>query len=342
MQKRAFLWGAIALLALAALACSLTRQTTPAPQVTQPPGGEQVQPTPTPEAVEEAPPLEIVPDALQNVNSYRLRFVMRQQVEGKPEETVTMEQESTREPAARRIVIKSEGGENPGTVELVQIGDTSWMCFGEEGCIQTQQEEVAQFEELPFQPEDFSSSEYRYVGRDTVNGVRSRHYELTIDPVTIAAMAQGDITSVQADVWVSDEAGLPQYVTRFTIAWEGTQDGKKITGGWTYEIYDVNKPIKIEPPEGATGVPDDVPIYAGATGLTTMAGMTSYSCSGTVAEVAEFYRNEMPGMGWTAGEESAFGNMVTQEWTKEGRKASIMISSSEEGKVNVIITVEQP
>ncbi len=341
MRKNSVIWGVIGLLVLAALACSLTGKTTPAPQATQPPAGGQVQPSPTAETVEEAPPPEISSGALKNLNSYRSRLVWFQQVEGEPKETLTMEQEETRDPAARRTVITSEGGETPGTMELVQIGDTSWLC-SEEGCIQTSASEETEFGDVLFDPEDFKTSDYKYVGRDTVNGVRSRHYELTLDPADLAVLAQGEITSVQADVWISDEAGLPQYVTRFTISWEGTTDGKKVTGGWTYEVYDVNKPITIEPPEGATGVPEDVPLYEGATDLTIMGEMIMYSCADGVAAVAEFYRNEMPGQGWTAGEESTLGDMITQEWTKGNRKANITILPKDEGETTVMIALEQP
>lgn len=350
MKQRQFILGAIALLVLAGIACSLGGRTaTPPPEATSAPpsGGQPTAPSGSPteeSATEEAPPLEIAPNALENLNSYRSRLVWRQTVEGGATEVLTMEQEETREPAARRIVITSEGGESPGTVEFVQIGDTSWMCSPDSGCIQTQQsaEEASEFGGgIFFQPEDFASSDYEYVGRDTVNGVRSRHYTLKLTPEMLAAMVQGDVTAVKADIWVADEAGMPNYVTRMTVSWEGTQeDGKKIQGDWTYEIYDVNKPITIEPPEGAAGVPEDIPLYPGATDQTIMGNLIMFSSADPVEDVAEFYRNEMPGQGWTEGQESTLGNIVSQEWTKGDRKASLMISPKDEGGCTVMISIE--
>ncbi|MGB9870654.1 MAG: hypothetical protein ACPLYD_03230 [Anaerolineae bacterium] len=351
MQKR-LVWGAIALLVLAAMACSLGGKTaTPPPGATgAPPSGSQATvPPPSPTegpATEEAPPLKIAPNALENLNSYRSRLVWRQTVEGSATETLTMEQEETREPAARRIVITVEGGDNPGTMELVQIGDTSWMCSPDSGCIQTQTsgEELTGFGEgMIFKPEDFASSDYQYVGRDTVNGVRSRHYTLNITPEMLMGMVQGTVTATKAEVWVADEAGMPEYVTRFTLSWEGTQeDGKKIQGDWAYEVYDVNKPVTIQPPEGATGVPEDIPFYPGATDQTIMGALIMFSSADPVANVAEFYRQEMPRQGWTAGEEGTLGNIITQEWTKGDRKASLMISPKDEGGCSVMISIEQP
>lgn len=351
MQKR-FVWGAIALLVLAAMACSLGGKTaTPPPGATSAPsaGGQPTAPPPSPTeepATEEAPPLEIAPNALENLNSYRSRLVWRQTVEGGATETLTMEQEETREPAARRIVITAEGGDNPGTVELVQIGDTSWMCSPDGGCIQTQQtgEELTGFGEgMVLKPEDFASSDYQYVGRDTVNGVRSRHYTLNISPEMLTGMVQGTVTATKAEVWIADEAGMPEYVTRLTLSWEGTQeDGKKVQGDCTYEVYDVNKPITIQPPEGATGVPEDIPIYPGATDQVIMGALITFSSADPVENVAEFYRQEMPRQGWTAGEEGILGNIVTQEWIKGDRKASLMISPKDEGGCSVMISIEQP
>lgn len=342
MQKR-LVWVSIALLVLATMACSLGGKT-----ATPPPGGQPTAPptSPTEEpATEEAPPLEIAPNALENLNSYRSRFVWRQTVEGGATETLTMEQEETREPAARRIVITSEGGANPGTVEFVQIGDMSWMCSPDGGCIQTQQsgeEGIPTFGEgMIWKPADFASSDYRYVGRDTVNGIRSRRYTMNLTPEMLAGLARGTVTATKADVWIADEPGMPAYPTRFTVSWEGTQeDGKKIQGDWSYDVYDVNKPITIQPPEGATGVPEDIPVYPGATDQTIMGALITFSSGDPVADVAEFYRNEMPRQGWTAGEESTLGNMVTQEWTKGNRKASLMIVPKDEGGCSVMITVE--
>lgn len=338
MQKR-YIWGAVALLVLAAMACSLGGKTTPAPPATQPSTEEQVQPTPTTEAAEEVPPPEISSEALKNLESYRLRIIRSSQVEGEPEQTITVEQEATRNPPAQRTVI-TQGEESR---ELVQIEDKFWVCAAGVCTQITQEGAGAEFGNVLLKPEAFPVQDYKYVGRDTVNGIRSRHYVVTIDPVTMAALTQGgEIATVQADVWISDEAGTPQYVTRFTISWEGTKDGKKFTEKWTYEVYDVNQPITIEPPEGATEMPEDIPIYEGAADLAIMGKVITYSCADTAAAVAEFYRNEMPARGWTAGGESTMGDAITQEWTKGERKANINIISQGGGNTSVMIMLEQP
>ncbi|MDW8068364.1 MAG: hypothetical protein RML46_05585 [Anaerolineae bacterium] len=345
MKKLTF-WGVVALMVLATLACSLGGKATPQPpEATPSPSTGEPTATPVPPSAptEEAPPPEISSDVLQHFRSYRARFVLRHTVEGGAAETTTIEQEETREPAARRMVITVEGGETPGTIEFVQIGDMAWMCTGGE-CVQTQisEENLGEFGGLMLQPEEVTaSSEYRYVGQDTVNGIRSRHYSLDVPQTIFQKIAEATVTAAKADLWVADEPGTPSYVTRLRVEWKGQrEDGTKVSGDWTYEIYDVNEPFTIQPPEGAPTMPEDIPIYPQVTEKSMAGNLIMFSTSDSAKDVAEFYRNEMPGLGWTAGEEGSLGDIITQEWTKNNRKVSLMITPREEGGCTVMITVE--
>lgn len=335
------LWAPLVLLVLASLACSLGggagggEEATPAPGeeggVVETPatGGEGA-------TTEAEPGLEVDADALSGLSSYRARWEMRWTPEGGSPEIWTIEQEETREPDAKRIVMTTftaDAGEQ--VMEMVEIGDTSWLCSGGE-CIQTQQTEeeaAAAFGEgMSFKPEDFTAgADYRYVGHDTVNGMSTRHYVLTVTPASAAILAQGEVSDVQADVWVADEAGLPAFVARFAISWHETRDDQSGVSEWSYEIYDVNAPITIEPPEGAAGMPEDIPAYPGATGLTIMGEMISFTSTDSVATVAEFYRTQLPGMGWALDSDDTLGDMVNQSWSKDGRTLNLMISTQDSG-----------
>ncbi len=346
-QKYLALGSTLVLLLLAVAACSPRGKAPASPGATGPAPSptEAVAPTapPTPPP-EESPPPEVAPDALEHFNSYRLRVSYQQTVEGEASEVITMEQEETRDPRAMRILLTSEGGE---TIELVQIGDTAWMCSTEGDCIQTQQsaeEAATEFgASVLLDPTDIANSEdYQYVGRETVNGIRSRHYVITVSPATLTGVTQGTVTRAKADVWVADEPGQPSYVARLVLHWEGARegDGKPISGTWTYEIYDVNKPITIQPPSGAPTIPQDIPLCSGATRQTAMGNTLLFACPDSLETVAEFYRTEMPRQGWTAGEESNLGNMVTQEWSKGNRKATLMLVPGDTGGCNVMVTTE--
>jgi hypothetical protein len=343
-MKKRYVWIIGALLLLVSLACSLggigggateppaegtTEEATEAPEVT--------------EAATEAPTSEepeITSNALANLDSYRLRITWQWTPEGGEAEVFVVDQEETRDPPAKRYVI-SQGEE---AMEWVQIGDTAWACFGGT-CIQTQEDPeklASEFGQgLDVDPAMYFEEEKEYVGKETINGINTRHYVLHLSPMTARAFSEGEITELKSEAWVADEPGLPTFLVRFVIEWKGVQNGQPGEGKYIYEVYDVNQPITIEPPEGApTGLPEDVPAYPNAQDMAIMAGMITFSTPDEVPTVAEFYKNQMPAEGWTLTEESDLGGMITQTWIKDGRTLNLMISAGDEG-TGVMILLEE-
>jgi len=344
------MWVVVVLTMLASLACSLggalgtaTEEATPLPLVgeeatTQPPAaGEEGTNT------EEPPAPEIAPGGASGLNSYRSRMVWSLTPEEGSPETVVIEHEQTREPPAQRSSIVAE----EETIEWVQIGDTAWFCSAGT-CVQTQQsqeEMVPGFEEeLILQPDDIADlvegTDYRYVGQETINGIRTRHYILFLSPAEIAAMEGGEVSDVEGEVWIADEAGLPTIVIRFTTSWKETQEGQVGNGEFSLDVFDVNVPFTIEPPAGAeASLPEDVPLYPNATNITAMADIVSFSAPDDVETVAEFYRSELAALGWEKESDDGMAGIITQVWRKEGRALNLMISPQESGS-SVLITLE--
>lgn len=336
------IWIPLVMLVLAALACSLPGGGNATPvqpaEATQAPLSEATA-VPTTESAGEAPALEVGEDALAGLDSYRARITSQWTPTSGTPKVTTLVEEYTRDPAAHRIMM--EGTE--GTVEIVQIGDTGWFCTDGQ-CVQSAQEEediLADMGAATFDPVDFTkSADYTYKGEETVNGIRARHYTLNLSAAEIAAMAQGSVTDVQADVWVAAQSGLPEFVVRYRMGWKETRDGVEGTTEFLFEVYDVNEPITIEPPEGAASLPEDVPAYPGASELMVMEGFVSFSTSDDVATVAEFYGTGLAAQGWTKSEDAALEGMVNQTWTKDGRTLNLMISAGDEGKTSVLIALE--
>jgi len=335
------IWIPLVMLVLAALACSLPGggNATPVQQeATQAPSQRETTAVPT-EASGEAPAPEVAPNALSNLDSYRARITSQWMPTGGTPQGMTMVEEYTRDPAAHRIVI--EGTE--GTVEIVQIGDTGWFCTDGQ-CVQSAQEEediLAEMGAATFDPADFTSdADYTYKGEETVNGIRSRHYTLNLSAAEIAAIAQGSVTDVQADVWIAAQSGLPEFVVRYQMSWKETRDSVEGTTEFSFEVYDINKPITIEPPEGAASLPEDVPAYPGASELMVMEGFVSFSTTDDVATVADFYSTGLSAQGWTNAEDTSLEGMVNQTWKKGERTLTLMISAGEGGKTSVLITLE--
>lgn len=338
------IWIPVTVLVLAALACSLpggggnatpTRET----EVTQAPSVEQPTAAPTPESGGEVPAPQVAEDALAGLDSYRARMISQWTPAGGTPEGTTLLEEYTRDPAAHRVVI--EGPE--GTVEIVQIGDTGWFCTNGE-CMQSAQDEediLSDMGATTFDPADFTSgTDYTYKGEETVNGIRARCYALDLSAAEIAAMAQGSVTDVQANACIAAQSGLPEFVVRYQMGWKETRDDTEGTTEFSFEVYDVNRPFTIEPPEGAAGLPEDVPAYPGASELMMMEGFISFSTTDDVATVADFYGTGLPTQGWTKEEDTTLEGMVSQTWTKDDRTLNLMISAGEGGKISVLIILE--
>ena len=332
------LWIAVRLVALASLACSLgglgggTTEESAPPQATS---GEA--PTQPPEGGEsgEVPPPEVASDALEGLDSYRGRIVWQWTSEEGTPEYMEMEIEETRDPPAKRYVINAEGE----SMEWIQIGDTTWIC-SDGSCIQSQQNEemTAAFGQGPMifglenASEFLEGTEYEYLGQETVNGVRTRHYILTPSPMMLMPLTAGEVDDIHSEVWIANESGLPAYMARFTFSWKGTHEGEAGSGEYTFDIYDVNVDITIEPPEEAgSGLPEDIPLYPNATNVVTMEAMATFTSPDDPATVADFYRTELATLGWNPETDESMGGIIMQTWTKEGRQLTLTISPMEEG-----------
>ena len=285
--------------------------------------------------------LEVESDALAQLESYRVRTTTRWDGSDGGAEDYTIEQEHTRQPPAHRVTI--EGGER--NVEMVEIGDTTWMC-GDGSCVQTEGGEAflqSSLEGLTLDESELVADENAtLVGGEEVNGIQTEHYSLDPNAADAVLLSRGQVTDAEAGVWIADAADLPRFVVRYRVSWKETRDGVDGSAEYLYDVYDVNVPtIRIEPPEGASaGPPEDIPDYEGATDVTRMEGFITLTTSDDVQLVAEFYRTELPIQGWTSERDDVQGEAVSQEWSKDGRTLSLIISGGD-GETSVVITEQQ-
>lgn len=86
----------------------------------------------------------------------------------------------------------------------------------------------------------------QYVGTETVNGIRCRHYSSAYRGWS--QYWEGEITDSTGDVWIA-EAGYP---VRYRFAANGIdEDGDRGSMLWTMELTDVDEPLTIEAPQPA-------------------------------------------------------------------------------------------
>lgn len=306
------------------------------------------------DAEEEDAALELDADALEGLTSYRSRMVMRTEYEDGTVEEMVLEEAATRDPQAQYV---SMGGifpeeEDVGTIEMIQIGSTQWINFGG-GWMQSEVEEddaTGFGEESLISFEDFfadtDEDDYDFVGKETVNGVETRHYELKLGPMDLLGLtAASDLDDVSGDVWIADEGDLPAFPVRFVIEASGElEEGRRGTFLFEQEVSDINEPFTIEPPEGAEagGLPEDVPLYPDAVDLTAMPGMVLFTVADDVATVGEFYTTELEAAGWTRSETLDTEDMIMDTWEKEGTTLNLTVTeNTEEGGSDIMILIEE-
>lgn len=333
-HKRSLLFIIVTLLALTTLACSLGGNGQSEPTTTSP-----SEATPTASPSEEGEELNIDTNALEQLQSYRIRYVWEHRSGDNVVETNTVEGEETRNPRAVHYRISDNSG---SATEIVQIENNTWMCTP--SCIQIQQsaeEEMESLLDIFIDPADLLiESEYQYAGKESVNGIPCRHYHSSTPASILQVYSHGELLEAQADAWIADSPDLPNFVTRYSGTWKvRDEEGVEHTYSYTFDVYDINTPITIEPPEGAAEIPEDIPIYEDAAELFIAEGMISYVSNAPLEEIATFYRDNMPANGWTSVSESTYGDSIMQLWSKDGRNATIMISAEDE-KASVAIMLQ--
>jgi hypothetical protein len=109
---------------------------------------------------------------------------------------------------------------------------------------------------------------------------------------------------------------------------------------WSWEVYDINAPFTIEPPAEAQGARKDIPLMPDAADRSTFGSMTTYQSASDLTTVADFYKEQMPGQGWSYDESSGMmtDQIAMMSFTKEGETASITITPNDEGGTTVLIT----
>jgi hypothetical protein len=327
------------------------------------PGSTTVVATPTDESVTDGGPADDDPggavgdepiavdsDALAQLDSYRATMTwVIEKADGTGQE-FAIEQSAIRDPAALQFRMIADGE----SMEYIEIGDQMWMRFGDEW-IQSSSGDSSgsdDFGDFLSTSDDWISGledgDYEYLGTETVNGVRTRHYRaehsegwgaLFGDPGTV-----DDVESGVADVWIADDDPLPEFVVRFVVAVEGKVDDEDASMTLSQEVTQINEPFVIEPPEGVAlgGLPDGVPLYPDASDVTQFGTMTTFSSLDDVETVDGFYQDALAAAGWAPSEDAVTAEgMAMSTWTKDDQTLTLTISSGDDDSgASVIVMLE--
>jgi hypothetical protein len=89
-----------------------------------------------------------------------------------------------------------------------------------------------------------------------------------------------------------------------------------------------------------SGLPDNVPLYPGATSLQSGGNSVMFLSSDAWEDVAAFYRKELPARGWSDPKETGYDDGVSIIWTQENTMLILNITQSGTGSTIAVSLVE--
>ncbi len=168
-------------------------------------------------------------NALEQLSSYRSHITWSVAQNGNTVQQAELEIAEIRDPPARRMNITSD----QGNFAMVQKDGQLWVeVNGQWQQIPAIGAEAMTGGQFMLTPEDLSAtaaagSGYEYIGTETVNGVKTNHYRLNVDPASLPqAVSAGQVQNVDAHIWVASQPDLPSFAVRMTIEYAGTYQGE--------------------------------------------------------------------------------------------------------------------
>ncbi len=286
---------------------------------------------------------------LDQLKSYRVRWQAewRSTEAGKTESgSWDFIEEYTTEPNAVHFSWRVASTSSESTaIEIWRIGDTTYVQGGEPGksaeCFAISSEDQSQsITRNMFDPRLLGSLVgARYVGLETVNGIKARHYKYDEKATSLT-----DIARVSGEIWVAVDGG---YTVKDTVSWSGSAVffGGASTGTgegkWTWELLEVNPSLTIAPPANCVAPEAGLPVLPDAKEKTSMGPVLMYKSATSMADAVKFYKEQMGAAGWKLTDENAMGGQLTQlAFEKAGTVAQVMISVADSA-IQVMITTEK-
>lgn len=273
-----------------------------------------------------------IKSTLENFSSYRTKVKMvfdGTSSDGNPSKgTIEVFTEKVKEPPATHMSMKMEGttlgnaaleGVDSFEMETYSVNDMIYMrnpLLGQENPWMSYAASGEEDFSSGFSADDMvdmPSTARRSLLPQDVNGISCWHY--TFNEKDIPADERMVFEKATGEVWVARDG---EYPVKFTVQATTTakpdaepSEGELFSSGnfsVEYELIDVNQNFEIVVPEealnaGATlgggSVQSDLPMVDDAKVEFSMEGMVSYKSQKSVEEVVQFYREQLPPLGWT-------------------------------------------
>jgi hypothetical protein len=180
------------------------------------------------------------------------------------------------------------------------------------------------------------------VGSETVNQVPAVHYTFTQADMKIAdpkPVANGEI-------WIAEQGGfIVKYLLSIQPVSDPGEEQLKASQEWSYELSQVNALAEIILPDDCMAVPLDLPTMQDALEIDLSSGLLSYITNSTANEVVDFYKQNLPGLGWTTDNKLPAGELtlpIVFTFKNGQDRLSLNIDSSDQAGLDVDLAIYRP
>jgi len=277
-----------------------------------------------------------------SLDSYRYEFSMTGR-QGDEKMIVSGNGAFVKEPPAAQVYMESQEDDGKTQVmQFIRIGakvyvydpdQEGWLAMDSDGSFAAGfnitdmmlEEMVVQFDQEAFKRVD---------KHDKVNGVDCSHYRADAQDLETGFVKESEITGGTVDMWIANDLGV---LIKYEMDVQGKDsDGKPVDAQFTLNIFDANKPVKIEPPpedqiiSGTSEEPEVVPAktpttngvaatlpkpddvsdlegaeLAAAQALADSGDFDLYQTKLTGDEAVKFFQEAYAGAGWSQDESSS-------------------------------------
>jgi hypothetical protein len=247
---------------------------------------------------------------------------------------------------AQHLTMSSTEDGEEMAIEMITIGQDSWISLGAEGWMHTRNNEsidtnamAGSFLGTGQDMLDAVTNPRLVASGETVNGMVTDHY--AFDQVDTARLDQTMLfTDVSGEFWLTQDR---KFVVRMVMHATGKllDEDENATMDMTWDLLSVNQPLNIQPPAGYSEE-DMLPIMEGALSDGTFFStpeMAAYEIEASAEDVMQWYEDTLTADGWTQESEDSMEGTYMATYSKDGMSTFILVSTTgTDGKLSVTIT----
>ena len=240
-------------------------------------------------------------------------------------------------PAARQLTIQKSGDvADPAQVFMAEMNGAAYEKNAQDDCTA----EVIATDDTLSQRLEPAGLLVGVVGADAggseaVNGTPADHY--TFDE---NALGQTGRATSTGEMWVATDGG---YLLKYLLTTKGKAnyfgEGVEGTLGWDYELTGIGQPVTIALPDDCPAGILNVPQLPDASNVTNLPSVLRYETATSLADIADFYQQQIPTLGWVLGNDPTFTDTSMIVDFTQGTVTLTVTATTDNGVTTVQVAV---